>query len=96
MAIPPEGKGTDEERALEIHVQLGLFGGCAEVAGMHVVSAHTRVQADGNEVYVSEHLRWSLGRRAPRPERPGAPRAGPAMPEIELLPGAFQLPLWRA
>jgi hypothetical protein len=82
---------------VSVAVQLGLFGGCAEVAGMHVVSAHTRVKPDGNEVFVSEHLRWSLGRRAPlRGARAlPAPRAGAAMPEVELFPGAFQLPLWR-
>lgn len=44
-----------------VAVQLGLFGGCAEVAEMHVVSAHSRTLADGSEVFVSEHLRWSRG-----------------------------------
>ena len=51
------------------HVQLGLFAGCAEVADMHTVSAHTRLMSDGSEVFVGEHLRWNGGRRAHRAAR---------------------------
>ncbi len=91
---------------MHIHIQLGLFG-CGEVAGTHVVSAHTRVLPDGTQVFVSEHLRWDRGRSAPAPRdsrRKGprnddhpslfAPRLGPEMDEVELFPGAYQLPLW--
>ncbi len=53
-----------------IPVQLGLFGGENELVGLHVVSAHTRVRADGSEVFVGEHLRWNRGRSEPR-GRPG-------------------------
>jgi hypothetical protein len=97
--------------ASPIFVQLGLFGGCAEVAGMHLVSAHTRVLADGTEVQVTEHLRWDRGRQARRP--PSLRRAAVAddehpslfdpprrpmvhMEEVEVFPGAYQLPLWRS
>lgn len=45
-----------------IFIQLGLFGGENAIAGMHVVKAHTRVQADGSEVFVGEHVRWNRGR----------------------------------
>jgi hypothetical protein len=108
-----------------IYIQLGLFGGYAEVAGTHVVAAHTRLLSDGSEVFVSEHLRWNQGRqhrgppsvrRAPPPgddhpslfDRPPpptperqpshgcGPRNAPRMEEIEVFPGAFQLPLWGA
>jgi hypothetical protein len=47
-------------------VQMGLFGGFNQLAGLHVVDAHTRVLADGTQVYVSEHLRWNRGRQGPR------------------------------
>ena len=76
---------------LPIDVQLGLFGGFAELVGTHAVAAHTRVTGDGTEVFVSEHLRWSRGRRSPgASERSVAVHA-----EDEGLPGAVQLPLWR-
>ena len=41
-----------------------LFGVASHVPGLHVVSAHSRVQADGNEVFVAEHVRRSRGRSA--------------------------------
>ncbi len=88
-------------------IQLGLFGK-ATVADHHVVSAHTRVLADGTEVFVGEHLRWNRPRRPRGPRRPRPapatdPRQGdlfaPALPweldEVEVWPGAWQLPLWR-
>lgn len=61
-----------------ILIQLGLFGGCTEIADMHTVAAHTRTLADGSEVFVGEHLRWNRGRQ---PERPSAPRPAPKVPE---------------
>ena len=45
---------------------------------MHVVEAHTRILADGSEVFVGEHLRWNRGRHASTP-RVARPR--PAVPE---------------
>lgn len=108
--------------ARPVYVQLGLFGGCAEIAGMHVVSAHTRTLPDGSEVFVGEHVRWNRGRqprplpsvrRAPTPddhpclfdllhlEPPQPPSRQPPSPqptlpvvEIEIFPGAWQLPLF--
>lgn len=60
---------------LVIPVQMGLFGGDNALVGLHLVSAHTRLLADGSEVFVGEHLRWNRGRtgvrRGPRPV--GAP-----------------------
>jgi hypothetical protein len=46
-----------------------MFGGGKRRA-LHRVSAHTRVRADGAEVYVGEHSRLSAGRAEPPP--PGA------------------------
>lgn len=43
--------------------QLGLFGERDKPLPMHVVSAHTRLLADGSEVFVGEHLRWNRGRQ---------------------------------
>jgi len=63
-----------------IEVQLGIFGGSNEIAAMHTVAAHTRVLADGNEVFVGEHLRWNRGQQAPRPR---APRAAAAPPDAD-------------
>ena len=51
-------------------VQMGLFGGCNELAEMHEVAAHTRVLSDGSEVFVGSHLRWNRGRQPPRAPRP--------------------------
>ena len=66
-----------------ILIQLGLFGGFTEIANMHTVAAHTRVRADGSEVFVGEHLRWNQGRQAamPRPPRrePVAPEEHPSL-----------------
>ena len=46
-------------------------------SGYHVVSAHSRVLADGSEVFVGEHLRWNRGRKsqpsAPAPRRMEVP-----------------------
>lgn len=57
-----------------LHVQLGLFAGCAAVAGMHLVSAHERLLPDGKLVFVGEHLRWNRPRHArPTATRPSAP-----------------------
>lgn len=67
-------------------VQLGLFAGCAEVAEMHVVSAHTRELSDGTSVFVGEHLRWNRGRQAPR-TAPPALRPTPPLPD---QPGLFE------
>lgn len=69
------------------HIQLGLFAGCAEVAGMHVVSAHTRLLADGTSVFVGEHLRWNAGRH-PVPASPSGSshRVATALPD---QPGLF-------
>jgi hypothetical protein len=74
-----------------VSVQLGLFG-AAEVAGFHVVSAHFRTTAEGDEVFVGEHLRNNRGRtRAPAapPPRPaptgGAPLEPPPPGQLALL-----------
>lgn len=53
--------------ARPIFIQLGLFGGQNEIAGTHIVAAHTRVLADGSEVFVGEHVRWDRGRKARLP-----------------------------
>ena len=57
----------------DVTVQLGMFGVGNRIAGTHVVQAHTRVLANGNEVFVGEHLRWNGGGGArsgsPRPRR---------------------------
>ncbi|MEZ4320503.1 MAG: hypothetical protein R3F61_23685 [Myxococcota bacterium] len=91
-----------------VYVQLGLFGGTSTIDGMHVVAAHTRVRADGTEVFVAEHLRWNRGRQArPMPMFPKAPPRSDQQPllfgpqshcleEVEVWPGAWQLPLWPA
>lgn len=53
--------------------QLGLFSDLHAPRGHHLVTAHTRVRADGTEVFVAEHVRWNRGRRppgAPAPRRP--------------------------
>ena len=51
-------------------VQLTMFGVPTSTFGVHRVSAHTRIRADGTEVFVSEHLRWSRGRAAPKLPKP--------------------------
>lgn len=40
-------------------VQLGMFGVPSTLAGSHVVAAHTRTLANGEEVFVAEHVRWN-------------------------------------
>jgi len=60
--------------ASDVTVQLGMFGVSNRIAGAHVVHAHTRVKADGDEVFVGEHLRWNRGRTTARGP---APRARP-------------------
>jgi hypothetical protein len=68
-----------------VHVQLGLFGVDNTLAAFHVVSAHTRVQADGSEVFVGEHLRWNRGRtgeRAGLPRSPAPEADDPAQPSL--------------
>ena len=90
-----------------ILIQLGLFGGFTEIANMHTVAAHTRVRADGSEVFVGEHLRWNTGRQAamPRPARPDPtpPESHPSLfdwtgpsgePEPLEAPSPLQLDLW--
>lgn len=71
---------------MSVPVQLGLFAGFAEVAGVHTVSAHVRTLADGTEVFVGEHLRFDRGRQAPRPPEPPGPRPAPPPPD---QPGLF-------
>lgn len=61
----------------EVPIQLAMFGAPAEVVGLHVVSAHTRLLADGNEVFVGEHVRWNRGTRGPRPAEGSAARFEP-------------------
>ena len=51
---------TSEMRPVAI--QTDLFGGPSHIPGFHVVTAHSRVQADGNEVFVAEHVRLNRGR----------------------------------
>lgn len=60
-----------------------LFGKMHPDRPFHVVAAHVRVQVDGTEVFVAEHLRWSRGRRRRPP--PPAPR------EVEVGEGQFPL-----
>ncbi|MEO0603668.1 MAG: hypothetical protein AAF211_19680 [Myxococcota bacterium] len=84
--------------------QLGIFGATSH-RDAHVVSAHTRVRANGTVVHVGEHMRWN-GKKGPRriPE-PSVEAALDAqadlfltpfhLDEIEQFPGAWQLPLWR-
>lgn len=67
-----------------IPVQLSLFGGEALLVGLHVVSAHTRVQQDGTEVFVGEHLRWNPARASRGPRR--AAVAGAAERQVALFP----------
>lgn len=66
MKVPPPSLLRGPTMTTPVPVQLGLFGGCAEIADMHVVSAHTRNLADGSEVFVGEHFRWNRGRLGPR------------------------------
>ncbi|MCB9679755.1 MAG: hypothetical protein H6737_31910 [Alphaproteobacteria bacterium] len=92
-----------------VYVQLGLFGGTGTIEGTHLVAAHSRILADGTEVYVAEYRRWNRGRqayvpagmpRSPRPrdaDQPGLfDRPPHVMEELEMWPGAWQLPLWPA
>jgi hypothetical protein len=67
-----------------IHVQMGLFGGDSEIAGFHVVTAHTRVLADGSEVFVGEHLRWNRGRTPERTSPEGG--ADESVDQLALFP----------
>ncbi len=69
-----------------VPIQMGLFGGFNAVADMHTVAAHTRIQADGSEVFVGEHIRWNRGRTT---RHPSAPR-----PRNESVPEG-QLSLWK-
>lgn len=91
-ALPPPSPPTPGLPVpTPVTVQLGLFGP-AQIVDVHVVSAHTRLRADGSEVFVSEHLRWSRGRRA-LPFVSGAPlRPAPDAP----APAPEQLALWRS
>ncbi len=59
--------------AFDVTVQLGMFGVSNRIAGAHVVAAHTRVKANGDEIFVGEHMRWNRGRtaRASAPRPPG-------------------------
>ena len=63
------------------HRQLGIFGQDEPPPEMHVVAAHTRLRADGTEVYVAEHLRWNRGKTGPRS---AARRADIAVPRGQL------------
>ena len=46
-----------------IPIQLGMLGVSSVVEEHHVVAAHTRVNADGTETFVPEHVRRNSGRR---------------------------------
>lgn len=52
-------------------VQMGMFGVPSTLAGSHVVAAHTRTLASGEEVFVAEHVRWN---RSGRESVPAPPR----------------------
>ena len=67
-----------------IPVQMALFGGENVLVGLHTVSAHTRVRADGSEVFVGEHLRWNRGTHAPHGRR--APAPPPDDAQVPLFP----------
>ena len=54
-----------------VAIQTDLFGGPSHIPGFHVVTAHSRVQPDGNEVFVAEHVRLNRGRKT----KPRGPRA---------------------
>lgn len=61
-----------------------MFGGGKRRA-LHRVSAHTRVRADGAEVYVGEHSRLSAGRsNQPPPAAIGA-RSGNDDGQLDLF-----------
>ena len=78
------------------HVQLGLFAGCAEVADMHTVSAHTRLMSDAKReslrslpptLHRSRVLRWPVDAdgRVPR----GVHRADGYLDALGIAPRGF-------
>ena len=83
-----------------IPIQFGLFGGSNEIAGLHVVSAHTRILEDGSEVHVPEHVRWNRGRKAKNTGRRARKRSDTKQASLfgaganEPLQG--QLALWES
>lgn len=71
---------------LHVPIQADLFGGPNHIPGFHVVSAHSRVQADGNEVFVAEHVRLNRGRSAvPRGPRASASPGDSGDGQIDLF-----------
>jgi hypothetical protein len=50
-----------EDTVLDGTTQLGMFGVGPQLVHAHVVAAHTRQLADGESVFVAEHLRWNRG-----------------------------------
>jgi len=66
-------------------IQLGMLGVPAQLEDTHVVAAHTRVLASGEEVFVGEHVRWNRGRSAgPSPARRRIPD-GPSDDQLGLF-----------
>lgn len=65
-----------------VPIQVDLFGGPSHIPGFHVVTAHSRVRADGSEEFVGEHLRTNRGRSA----KPTGPR-----PPVEVADGQIAL-----
>ena len=63
--------------------QLGLFHDAPEPDDTHVVSAHSRILANGTEVHVGEHLRWNRGKQGPR-MRTRTRRAPSPVPQEQL------------
>ena len=75
--------------------QLGLFGAAPSRRDVHVVSAHQRTLADGTDVFVGEHVRWSRGRHVTG-RRETLARRGPAPPPPAGAPSRDQLGLFVA
>lgn len=70
-------------------VQLGMFGVPSTLAGSHVVAAHTRLLASGDEVFVGEHVRWNRGRSAGQPAPSPSRRAAPPTADDDVQPSLF-------
>lgn len=64
-------------------VQLGMLGVASKLEDTHVVAAHTRVLASGEEVFVGEHVRWNRG-RSERPSSSPRRRSEPADEQLSL------------
>ena len=67
-----------------------MFGVPAKLADTHVVAAHTRVLANGDEVFVGEHVRWNRGRT--RRALPPLQTAPPPHEDDEDQLGLFSAP----